>query len=156
MTKKLRLMFDECVGKPVVDALPGLLQFSDHEFELSHVLEKQQQGVWDETWIPQLATEGWIVITGDRGRRGGKKKGEKFPIVCQQNGITHVMLGPSLHSQSNFTKAQAIVQVWNHIAQLPDAPPGSAYLLSMNDSGRAQLSARVPRKKKIENSDAPP
>jgi hypothetical protein len=148
VTKKLKLMFDECVGKPVMDSLPGLLGFSKHEFELAHVLDKQQQGIWDENWIPSLAADGWIVVTGDRGKRGGRKKGEKLPIVCQQHGVTHIMIGPSLHDQPSFAKAQAIISLWDQIALLPDAPPGSAYLLSVTKAGRAQLSLRPPRKKK--------
>jgi PIN like domain len=138
VTKKLKLMFDECIGKPVMESLPQLLSFSKHDqFELGHVLDRQKQGIHDEDWIPQLAPEGWIVVTGDRGK-GGKKKGEKLPFVCMRNQVTHIMLGPSLLHKPSFDKVVAIVQVWDEIAKLPDAPAGSAFLLSVK-SGRAKL-----------------
>ena len=88
-----RLMFDECVGKPAMEEIQRTISLSLDEAEFKHVLDFQRQGVLDEDWIPRIAREGdWVVITADRGRRGSAKKGEKLPVVCKQQGVTHVVL----------------------------------------------------------------
>lgn len=145
MTKKRKLMFDECVGKPILEALAAFQRQSDHEFELEHVLDKRKQGIWDEVWIPQLNPREWVVITGDRGK-GGQKKGQKLPKVCEDNGITHIALGPSVHNLKTEKKIVAIESVWGEIARLFEVAPGAAYLLSMA-GGSAKLTLKVQKAK---------
>ena len=38
---------------------------------LGHVRSLYGEGVWDEVWVPKIAKEGWIVISADRGKKGG-------------------------------------------------------------------------------------
>jgi len=91
-------------------------------------------------WMPQRAPDGWIVLTGDRGK-GGRTKGAKLPFLCEQHGVTHIMLGPSAHHLPSDKKIVAIASVWDEIVKLPDAPRGSAYLLSVT-RGHARLTLK--------------
>jgi hypothetical protein len=60
-----RILFDECVGRPHVDALRGRLTTN---VELVHISTYYREGVKDTEWIPRIAAEpGWVVMTADRG-----------------------------------------------------------------------------------------
>lgn len=137
MTQKIQLIFDECIGKPILQTLHGFLDFSKHAFEIAHVLDHYAQGTWDQEWVPRLAA-GWIVVSGDRGT-GSKRKGTPLPRICQASGITHVLYGPSLMHKSGWHKMQAIVTVWDQIATLPTVQPGSCYLLTATPAGHIHL-----------------
>lgn len=111
---------------------------SEERPELRHILEFQQQGVWDEQWIPRVASEGWILITADRGKKGSKK-GEKLPRLCVRHRITHVVLSAGIHRRKSFEKVLAILSVWYELLQLRDVPPGSRYQLEPTGRGQAKL-----------------
>lgn len=132
MTAPIRLLFDECVGKPVMEKIKAAVSISLDQPEFSHVLDFQKQGVHDEDWIPRIAEEGnWIVITGDRGRRGKANKGEKLPVVCKRHGVTHVVLSKAIHHKGSIEKMAAILSVWSDIQKLVDAPNGSMHVLRL-------------------------
>lgn len=99
------------------------------QVELKHVLDYQEQGTWDEQWIPAIADQGWIIITGDRGGLGRKQKGAKLPIVCKRHGVTHVVLSATIHNKNSVQKLAAILTVWPELMKLVDAPRGSRHLL---------------------------
>lgn len=136
MTSLLRLLFDECVGKPTMLAIAELLVAEPEKPDLQHVLDFQSQGVRDEVWVPKAATEGRIIITADRGKRGG---GAKLPLLCRRYGITHVMLSATLHHRKGFEKAAAILTVWPELAKLPNVPKGSGYSLRLTSAGGPHL-----------------
>src|SRR4051812_28060551 len=112
-----------------MQALAALLASAPEKPDLRHVLDFQAQGVHDEVWIPQVAAEGWIIITGDRGKRGKQSKGEKLPILCRKYDITHVMFSGTLQHKSGFEKNRAIVGAWPELVKLPGEPKGSGWLL---------------------------
>jgi hypothetical protein len=97
VTTKPKLLFDECVGKPLVDHLRSLLALAvlENDAEVSHILDIYGQGKLDSEWIPEIAAQAYIVITGDLGRKGGAK----LPRLCVQYGITHVLLSPAMGSR---------------------------------------------------------
>jgi hypothetical protein len=138
VTEEIKLLFDECVGKPVMERLATWLAAAPEKTLLGHILDYQRQGTHDEVWVPQVATEGWVVITADRGRRGKRSKGEKLPILCRSFGITHVMLSSSIHNRSGFEKCQAILAVWPEIVKLPAAPKGSGHLLRVTKTVKGE------------------
>src|SRR5262245_57359260 len=108
-----------------MEQLAGLLAVAPEKTCLRHVLEFQSQGVFDEVWVPQIAAEGWIIITADRGKRGRQGKGEKLPLLCRRFAITHVMLSAAIHRKNGFEKTRAILAAWPDIAKLPGEPRGS-------------------------------
>src|SRR5438105_1695297 len=115
-----------------MDKIKAAVSISLDESEFSHVLDFQIQGVHDQDWIPRIAQEGnWIVITGDRGRRGKASKGEKLPVVCKAHGVTHVVLSKTIHHKTSLDKMAAILSVWSDIQKLADAPKGSQHVLRL-------------------------
>jgi len=116
-------------------ALGEVLAASEQKPELAHVLDFQGQGILDQDWIPRIAQEGWIVITGDRGKSGG----QKLPLLCRRFFITHVLLSAAVHRQRGFEKQRAILHVWPEIALLPQMPKGSGFSLRLSSAGTAKL-----------------
>jgi hypothetical protein len=96
----------------------------------------------DETWIPDMAQEGWIVLTADRGK-GGRGKGEKLPVLCRAFGMTHILMSGSLHRRTSIQKVTAILEVWDNINELPEQPKGSAWSLRLTQSGKAVLACKL-------------
>lgn len=131
----MKLLFDENFGRPLVDALKGLMSFAREKPEISHILALQQPGVKDSEWIPRLADDKWIVLTGDRG----KSAGPKLPQLCRAYGITHVLLSGSLQSSPQFEKARAVIGVWPALLALPDAPAGTRFALRYSHHRQAML-----------------
>jgi hypothetical protein len=136
VSAKLKLLFDECLGKPAVVALGALLAASGRAAELSHVLDYQSQGVPDQLWIPRLAPDEWIILTADRGKRC---KGQKLALVCQQFSVTHVMLSAAIHHKKTLDKVSAVLHVWSEIERLPTEPKGSGFSLRLSQGGQAKL-----------------
>ena len=132
-----KLLFDECVGTRIIEPLSALLDehFSHVQVTLRHVLEFQQQGIHDEVWIPQVAEDEWIILSADAGKRGGKKKGRKLPMLCELYRITHIIMSSTLHHHSSFEKMTALFSVWPDLLDVPNAPRGSRYALRRQSAG---------------------
>jgi PIN like domain len=130
VSARARFLFDECIGKPLMESILGLVM-TDAEFV--HITDYFSQGVKDPDWIPRLAAEGgWVVISADAGKQS--KKGDKLPELCWEFGITHVLLSTKLHLRSSAVKASAIASMWNQIEPLTKATPGSRYLLRYKET----------------------
>jgi PIN like domain len=135
----LKLLFDECVGKPVVDSLAALVSYTEPPPLVGHILDFVRQGTPDDVWIPRIAAEEWIIVSGDSGKR---RRERKLPFVCKKYGVTHVLFSGKLHQWSSVRKVQAIMQVWDQIVELPSKPKGSGWSLRMTQHGRVALVAR--------------
>jgi hypothetical protein len=155
---KIRLFFDECVGRTIIDDIqPYLNHHTSLEFELAHIFDRYNSGDWDEKWLPELEKD-WLVITADRGKRGGVKKGQKLPSVCKSLGITYIMLGPSVARLSSFDKMNAVAGCIGQLPEVQADPPGSPWLLTLGPTGHPIL-RRKPEKsvpKKRRKKDNPP
>lgn len=101
--------------------VPGTPQFA-------HISDFFQQGTPDNVWIPQVAQEGWIVVSTDRGRNR-PTYGGKLPVLCQESKITHILFSPKLHHCRAHEKVAALAMVWKEIEAIADAPPGSRFKL---------------------------
>jgi hypothetical protein len=142
VTRKLKLLFDECLGKPVVEKLGELLtRLVEEPVELRHLLDLQPPGTKDQIWVPKIAGGDWIVISTDRGK---KNKGAKLPLVCQRFGVTHVLFSAAVHRRTSREKIEAILEVWPDLAKVADAPRGSRYLLMLTPAGKAKLVLKSP------------
>ena len=112
MTKKSKLLFDECVGWPAIEKLASLLDLTGDDVELEHAVRLGFGGMKDEDWIPQIANDGWSIVTGDRGRGKRRNRGDKLPIVCQRHGVTFAAFSRSINRLRVFDKIRAVMAVW--------------------------------------------
>jgi hypothetical protein len=130
VTEPLKFLFDECLGKPAIEHIAGVLSLSLDHSQLSHILDRQREGIVDSEWIPKIAKdESWIVITSDRGRGGAK--GGKLPLVCKQHGVTHVQLSSTIHHMTSRDKIAIILLLWPELLKLSDAPKGSRHVIRL-------------------------
>ena len=87
-------------------------------------------------WIPEVAKDGWVIITGDRGKKGKKPK---LPVICLHYKITHILMTGTVMRLKQNQKANAVVAVWEDIKKCANAPPGSRFILQMSHQGNARI-----------------
>lgn len=132
MSQRIKLLFDECIGAPMMEQLKSLIEQSSTEsVDFKHLLEFQQQGVEDKDWLPQKAKEGWVLITADRGRPTGSQQGGNLPRLCRTYQMTHILLGPSIHKKKQFDKMRALLAVWDDVIIACRAKPGTRFVICM-------------------------
>ena len=136
MNGSIKLLFDECLGKPLLKDVQKLLAWDDPPPEFGHLLDYFTQGVCDSVWIPLVAKDGWVIITADRAK---KSKKIKLPEICLNFKITHILLTGSIVRLKQSQKANAIIAVWEDIKKCPTAPKGSRFNLQMSHQGKPRL-----------------
>ncbi len=132
----IKVLFDENFGQPLIKPLAELLARSPSPLQpadLRHILEFYAQGTPDSVWIPQIAAEGWILISADRSRRSG---GPKLPLLCREYQLTHILLTGTIHHQPQYQKIQSVLAVWQDIVAAAQAPKGTQYLLKLTGTKR--------------------
>jgi len=139
VTAPAKLLFDENFGKPMIVAVTPFLEKYQPKPVIAHLLDYFAAGVTDAMWIPKVATEGWIVVSGDRGKKSG---GAKLPEVCAAHAVTHVLLSGTLQNDRQFRKVQSIIAVWDELMQLTSCVKGSRYLLRLTPSRKPVLMKR--------------
>jgi hypothetical protein len=134
LTEEIKLIFDECLSAPVVEALRPFLERSGVSLKTKSVVEIQKAGTADSVWIPKVALEGgWIVISSDRGKSKREKFDEKLPYLCRLHRITHVLLSARVHDLKLFEKGQAVVAVWQDLLKVRDVTAGARFMLKKRD-----------------------
>lgn len=132
MIKPFKLLFDECLGKPLVDRINGLVSLESEPSTLAHLCDKFAPGTCDSIWLPKVAEEGWTIITSDRGKNGRVK----LPDICLRLSITHVLLGPSVLHKKQGEKAILIVEAWRKMKDAcMRAPSGTRFQLTSTEKG---------------------
>lgn len=126
-----RFLFDECIGKP---AMLQLHELVGGGFEFVHLSDRFAAGTKDNDWIPKLASEPWVVVSGDRGRQSGM--GPKLPDLCRETGITHILLGKSVHVKKAAEKIAILTLLWDRIVEASTDEPGSRYMVKVRLSKR--------------------
>lgn len=111
--------------------MEGLCSFWREQARLVHLLDYcAQEGAKDETWVPKLAAEDWIVTSSDKGKRGGSK----LPRICWAHRVTHVLFKGRMVHQQQFEKARAIIVVWNDLVAASARPRGSRFRIRLRGS----------------------
>jgi len=138
MSATVKLLFDECIPRPLVDQLkdcadPGISSGID----IKHFLELWPGGVPDERWVPRLIADGWLVISGDDGRKPNKNRGRKLPQLCVENRISLIVLSPAVHRRKKPNKLLTILSVWNEIIEILLNPVkcGNRYMIEPLEQG---------------------
>lgn len=107
--------------------LASLLQTIGEDVDFSHIVDRQLAGVRDEDWIPQIADDGWIVITADRGKRKKSGTGERLPIICERFGVTYAAFSRSISQKNTSFKIRALHSVFPELKALPGELRGSGF-----------------------------
>ena len=126
MNAPFKLLFDENFGKPIGSVVAKLLSFHPNPPEIGFVIDRFGSGAKDHLWIPQVAKEGWVILSTDRAKQCG---GQKLPLICQEHGVTHILLSRAIHGMKQFYKACVVIHVWDSICQVRSAPIGSRFNL---------------------------
>jgi len=132
----IRLLFDECLGKPLLRDIEKLLSWDRPKPTISHLLDYFQAGTCDSVWIPKVAQDGWVILTSDRAKRSTHAK---LPNICLEYQITHILMGPSILHLKQSQKANAIVALWEDIKKCNDAPKGTRFTMRLNSNGKPGL-----------------
>lgn len=122
----MKMLFDENFGLPLVKAMKGVIAFSRDPVEVRHISELRHSGRRDEEWVPEVAANGWLVLSADRGRRSA---GPKLPSLCRAHAITHALVSGGLHAAPQFEKARAVLAVWPGLLAAFTAPAGTRFSL---------------------------
>lgn len=131
MNEPPKFLFDECLGKPITEAMRRLIGFHRHQIGLIHVFDRFPPGTKDEQWVPEVAREGWIVVSVDRGR----SPGPKLPRLCHQLGVRHIIFASSAARLPQFEKARAFFRVWRDLLNFAHTSPGSKAILTLRSGG---------------------
>jgi hypothetical protein len=128
VNEPVKLLFDECVGAHIAAGFGDFLRTQYAEaHEVRHLSEFQKLGTADEIWIPDMASKGFVAVTGDRGKNG---RGKKLPLLCVKYSMTHIMFLPSIHSMKSADKIRAVISLWEDIAKASKSPRGSRFMMS--------------------------
>ena len=94
------------------------------------MVEYFDKGDDDEDWLPILENHNskWIVVTADRGR---DPKKPKLPFICEELGVTHIMMTPTLKDAGYVAQKQALLTVWPQIVRTPFLPRGTRISLGV-------------------------
>lgn len=95
------------------------------------------QNADDLTWIPQVAQNGWIIITSDSEMN--RRRAEKEAL--RQHGAIAFFLRDGFNNQIFWRKAKLLCKYWPTIEQLAlKAKPGEMFDVMLN--GRISLRPR--------------
>ncbi len=121
-------MLDENVPVKVVKALQAVIPIWHHDHRIEYIpVYTNKMSVPDSVWLPRLASEGWVLLTADRGK---SNKGKKLPHLCRQHSLTHVLVGPSIHDLTEIPKLCAILAVWPELLEAASAEAGARFRLT--------------------------
>jgi hypothetical protein len=131
----VKLLFDECIGYGIYKSICGALNVLVPPVTHAHMLDfTGRQGEPDEVWVPRAAREGWLVITGDSGRRG---TGAPLDVIMPMHGVTGIFLSGKLQSKPAAVKVNAVVSVLDRFRDVETGPRGLRYRLFMTQTGFA-------------------
>ena len=153
MNEPIKLLFDECLGKPLLEDIKHLLAWDSPKPTIQHLLDYFTQGTCDAVWIPSVANEGWMILTSDRAKKSSRMK---LPQICQECKITHILMGPSVLHLKQSQKANAIVAVWEDIKKCNNSPKGTRFFLQINSKGRATIRKPIAKKPAMKSGDQGP
>ena len=136
---QMKVLVDENIGIPLIKALSNILQFHPSKPYLKSLLEYFKSGTQDPEWIQEIAEDDWIIVTSDRGRKSG---GNKLPLLCREQHVTHILISGKLHNSPQFEKIKAIINCWDEIVETQKAPKGSRFALRYTSNHTFKLEFR--------------
>jgi hypothetical protein len=119
----VKLFFDECCSPKLPGNIVEAYKDDFPDVQTKHLTEFFKAGTDDSKWVAILEKEkDWIVITADRGKESKKPK---LPLICYQQGITHLSMTPALAHDGYSAHKHALFAVWLQIVRVPLIPKGT-------------------------------
>lgn len=137
MSGKPKILIDECLSNPAIQAIAPLLELGSVDVEIQHQLNVYGLGADDTIWIPQAAKDGWTIVTSDRGTHSRVKS--KLPLLCQAYGVTHILLSPGLEKRRMAYKATVFATHIQEIVAATKGSKGCRYSLQLTGAGATRL-----------------
>lgn len=130
MNSPFKLLIDENIGKPIGSVLVQLLKWHPEPPEIAFVVDRFG-GQKDHIWVPQVAQEGWVILSTDRAKQCG---GAKLHHVCEEHKVTHILMSATMHELKQFHKVAMVIRLWDKIVEVRLAPPGSRFHMKFHAS----------------------
>jgi len=134
VTTPQKFLLDECVSLPIVAALRKHVDTLPVPAHLFHIIELGMNAQSDEDWIPKIAEEGWVVISGDKGK-GGLRKGQKLKAICASFGVTHILVSAKIQERKVAEKIELFKAAWEMIAATSESEPGTRFSMRFDNAG---------------------
>jgi predicted nuclease of predicted toxin-antitoxin system len=104
---------------------PEIVQILCHaDVDAIHLREKFATGTDDVEWIPKVAEQGWILVTGDHkiARRREEKR------VFQEARLITFFLSKTYNNKSRLVRIRWIINQWEKIeTEASGASPGDCF-----------------------------
>ncbi len=139
----MKLIFDATFGDAWVTHLRGF--FQNHRSprpQIQHVFDIfGEEDKDDPIWIPKLARLNCVVVSADRGTHS--RLPERLPKICQDQGITHILLSATMHDRAGkFERARAIIVLWHEIVAASKDTGGSRYQIRAIDGSHRRFALK--------------
>ena len=109
-------------------------------YQINSIFDERWQGDKDNEWLLRVKPEGWIVVTADKGRG---KRGDKLPLICFTQKITHIRLAPNVHNMKMAEKALFLIAAIREWSPQTFGEAGRAFSLIIHANGRPKLNDRT-------------
>lgn len=148
----IRLFFDECVGKPMIDRLIDFFCDDRDAPRISSIFAEDWVGKSDAEWFPRILTEGWIPVSVDRGRK--PSRGPALPDLCEDAGITHILGSSAFHQRQQPEKVQLFAGVWPALrTTLRECSAGTRVMIHLTPKHAPTLKLLTPPFKRPRRED---
>ena len=127
----MKLLIDECIGKPLFEKLADILALADPNLEWKHLTDIVKAGTKDDVWVPELSSLGYIVITGDTG----KGSGAPLPYLLPRHQMTAIFFSGKIQQRRAFEKVRSIIYLWPDIMAIADDTPGKRWKIMIHGTG---------------------
>ncbi len=122
----MKYFLDNCLSPKYAAMLTALSEPGTDVVALRHYYPVNEK---DKEWIPEVGTNGWILITKDRKQRS--KPEERRALV--ENSVTAFYLAKSFDSQPLMEVAWRLVKYWTKITMMAEAAKkGTLFLVDIN------------------------
>jgi uncharacterized protein with PIN domain len=99
-----------------------------------HLQDKFPANTDDVDWLPEIGTNGWVVVTGDRGI--SKKPAERK--VLEEANVVSVFMAKGFTTKPIFELVSLFIRWWPEIERaVGRVKPGTA--LEVNPNGKVDL-----------------
>ena len=103
------------------------------------VAELLPRRIPDSEWIPVVATNGWIAITGNRKIRESPVEAS----IAHASAARIVCIHDKRGVLGTWDKVMQLARSWNQVSEFIDTHPAGPWWLSVTPSGVGELRYRV-------------